>query len=84
MESDLNRLVLRLELEHFRQSTARLDATLAKARRVSPWVLPLISALGFFTARRARNATFKGRWINRALRYLPILLQLRRSKAAAE
>jgi hypothetical protein len=83
IESDLNRLMLRLEVEQLRSSTTRLDAALDKARRVGPWLLPLFSALGIFAGRKARNATSKRSWLSRGLRLLPLLLQLRRHRDSA-
>jgi hypothetical protein len=84
IESDLNRLMLRIEVEHLRSSTARLDAGLAKVRHVVPWLLPFAAAVGLFTGRHARKTSSPRDWLGRALRLLPILLQIRRSAAAAE
>lgn len=84
LESDLNRLVLRLEVEQLRQTTVRLDSTFSTVRRVGRWLLPLVSAVGLFAGRRARKGTTSGGWLSLALRLLPALLQLRKSKPTAE
>jgi hypothetical protein len=76
LESDLNRLVLRLAAEDIRHSAARLDSTLATARRFGPWLLPLVSVVGLFAGRRASKAAPRAGWIGLALRYLPVLLRL--------
>jgi len=84
LESELNRLVLRLEVERFRASTARIDASIAKARRLGPWMVPLISVLGFLAGRRARHGSSKSGWFKVALHYLPLLLRLGRQRTASE
>jgi hypothetical protein len=84
LESEMNRLVLRLELEKFRNSTARLDSTFSTVRRFGPWLLPLVSAVGLFAGRRARKGAAAGGWLSVAIRLLPAILQLRRTKAATQ
>jgi len=84
VESQLNRTLLMLEVENLRSSTARLDSTLTTARRIGPWMLPLVSTMGFFAARRARNKPTRLGWFGLILRYLPILFQLGKSKPAVE
>lgn len=82
VESDLNRLVLRLELEKIRSTASRVDSTLTAARKVGPWLLPLVSAVGFFAGRRARKVSASFSWIKMAIQYLPILLQFAGIKKA--
>ena len=90
-ESDLNRILLQLEVRNLRASTARLDSTLTTARRVGPWLLPVFSAVGFFAGRRARKTrkespktSSKMDWIKLGLRFLPMILSWQRSKSQAE
>lgn len=52
VESDLNRLVLRLEMENLRTASGRLDKVTATVRRVGPWLLPAVSFLGLFAGKR--------------------------------
>ena len=84
VESDLNRLVLRLEMENLRLSTSRIDTTLTTARRFGPWLLPLVSALGIFTGRKARKESGGASWLKLLVRLAPALLQLRKTKSPAE
>jgi len=84
VESDLNRLVLRLELENLRNSTSRVDTTLNTARRLGPWLLPLVSVVGMLAGRRARKGASRLGWIPIAVRYIPMLLRLRKTRASEE
>jgi len=75
IESDLNRLVLRLEVEHWRNSAERLDRTLTTARQVSRWLIPIASVIGLVTSKRKDGS--KAGWLNRILHLVPALMQFR-------
>jgi hypothetical protein len=74
VESDLNRLALRLEYEQLRAATAGLDGALATARRLGPWLLPAASVAGVLAVVLLRRgsgmvdkATSLLRWVSPAL-----------------
>jgi hypothetical protein len=79
IESDLNRLMLRMEFENIRQATARLDHFMSAGRRVVPWLLPIMSAGGWVAARVARKRAHLFSAAGVALKLLvPLFKRLRR------
>jgi len=81
MQSDLNRLMLRLEVENLRSAATRFDESISKARRLAAWLLPAISVLGVITGRRShKTGSSPTTWIKRIVQYLPALMELWRRK----
>jgi hypothetical protein len=80
LESDLHRLVLRLEVENFQSAARQIDRTVTAARRVGPLLLSAVSLLGGVVGGRRRENKEAGRkagWLKTLLRVLPGLLALR-------
>jgi hypothetical protein len=57
LESDLNRMTLRVELENLRAATAPLDQAAATARRMAPWLLPLAPLAGLLAVHYLRRGS---------------------------
>ena len=60
LESDLNRVTLRLEYERLRAATARLDEAFTQARRFAPLLAPAAAIAGWLVGKRRRQHA--GRW----------------------
>ena len=85
VESDLNRLVLQLEVQNLRAAAERLDHAVDTVRQLSPWLLPALSLVaGIFKGRRRSQQST----VNRAsgfravLHLLPTLLGIWSQKDA--
>lgn len=79
LESDLHRLVLRLEVENLQSVVTRIDQTVTTARRFGPLLLSAVSLLGGLVGGRRRGSKDgrKTGWLKTLLRVLPGLLALR-------
>jgi hypothetical protein len=86
VESDLNRLVLRLETERLRESFGKVDSALSSVRKAGPWLLPLVSLAGIVAGGRAVRAAKarQGGWIRLGIKLLPLLLQFRHARKPAD
>jgi hypothetical protein len=55
IESDLNRLALRIDLQNLRAAATPLENVAAAARRIRRWLLPLAPLAGLLAARIVRK-----------------------------
>jgi hypothetical protein len=72
-ESDLNRLLLRVEVMNLRMSLGRVDHGMATAWRMIPWMLPVVSAGGWLMGRGVGRKMGLGRAMALLLKVLPAL-----------
>jgi hypothetical protein len=75
-ESELNRLVLRVEYENLRAATADISGAVATARRFGPWLAPAALVGGLLAANFLRQRSGPLGALTTLLRWAPTALSL--------
>lgn len=81
-ESELNRLVLQLEVENLK-SAASENSTLSRLGGRVGWLAPALAVVGLFAGRKLGKATGRPGLFKLALTVAPFALRLLRSRKSA-
>ena len=84
LESDLNRLVLQLEMENLRSAVTRTDLLLSRVGNYASWVMPALSVLGIFGSKKSGGSSAGSSLLKVALGALPVALRFLRTKKSAD
>jgi hypothetical protein len=83
LESELNRLVLQLELENLRDVAVRADTMLSRVGNYASWIMPALSVLGIFGGHKPGKPAASSSLFKLALGALPLALRFLRPKKSS-
>lgn len=84
LESELNRLVLQLELENLRNAFTRTDTLLTRMGNYASWIAPALSVLGIFGGKKSGGSSTGSGLLKVALGALPVVLRFLRARKPAD
>lgn len=76
LESNLNRLVLQLEVENVKRATARGREIATRVQSYGSWILPVLSGLGIIAGTKLGKKSTGPSWIKLAIGAVPLIAQL--------
>jgi hypothetical protein len=80
LESDLNRLVLQLEMENLRSAVTRTDTLVSRVGTYASWIMPALSVLGMFGGTKPAGSSVGSGLSKILLGALPLALRFLRPK----
>ena len=83
LESELNRLVLQLELENLRSVAVRTDTMLSRVSSYASWLMPVLSVLGILGGPKPGKPAAGSNLLKLALGALPLALRFLRPKKSS-
>jgi hypothetical protein len=84
IESDLNRLVMQLELENLRSALTRTDTLVSRVGNYASWIMPALSVLGLFGGKRSAGSSISSGLSKIVLGALPLVLRFLRPKQPSD
>jgi len=82
IESELNRLVMQLELENIRSATTQAEGLLSRFGNYATWAVPAVSVLGVFAGSKFRKFLPGSGLFKLAIGALPLALKFMKSRKA--